>query len=243
MTLVSRIRSLLPLTAATFLFAARIALAQLSGNIATTPVPRTASWWIARHQQKLSEVQHSNPSLVFVGDSITQNYESLYPDLWNQFFSPHQALNLGFSGDETQHLLWRIQNGELQGLNPANVVLLIGTNNTARGQTAPQVTAGIIACVEDLHRLLPTAKILILNILPTAITQEKSTKDKLINRNINHHYAHSPYAQTLDLTHLFETNGATDPTLFYDPEAPLHPNVEGQRRMAEAVLQTLYPRQ
>lgn len=238
------------------LFATRIAFAQItsSGNPATTPVPRANAWWVARHQEKVAEARVSNPDLLFVGDSITQNYENPGPapdqvflPIWNHYFAPHRAMNLGFSGDETGHLLWRLQNGEVQGLNPKNVVLLIGTNNTGRGQTAFQVTAGIIACVEELHRLLPKAKILVLNILPTG-SVEKSAKDDLINANVDAHYASSPYARTLDLASLFLKDGAADPALFYDPSmnpprAALHPNTEGQRRMAEAVAKALYPSQ
>ncbi|SFS12606.1 Lysophospholipase L1 [Granulicella pectinivorans] len=238
----------------TLLFLARVATAQLStGNPATNPVPRTESWWVARHHDKLTEAQLGNVDLLFVGDSITQNYEKPGPapnevflPIWQTYFAPHRAMNLGFSGDETAHVLWRLQNGEVQGLNPKNIVLLIGTNNTGRGQTAPQVTEGIIACVEELHRLMPAAKILLLNILPTAITELKSSKDATINTNIDAHYASSPYVRTLDLAHLFLKNGVVDPTLFYDPElqpsrAPLHPNTAGQRRMAEAVSHALYP--
>lgn len=224
------------------LFATRIALAQVAtGNPATIPVPRAAPWWVARHQEKVRAAQHGNIDLLFVGDSITQNYEALYPDLWDRLFAPHRALNLGFSGDETQHVLWRLQNGELQGLNPTHVVLLIGTNNTSHGQTAPQVTSGIVAIVEQLHRLLPNASILIVDILPTLITRQKSTTDQAINEAINHHYANSPYALPLDLTPLFHSDGSTDPNLFYDTNGALHPNAEGQRRMAEAIAKALYP--
>jgi lysophospholipase L1-like esterase len=250
----TRLRALLPLTATTLLFAARIVLAQLSsGNPATTPRPRTESWWIARHEAKVAEARAGNIDLLFVGDSITQNYEKPGPapnevflPTWQRFFAPHRAMNLGFSGDETQHVLWRLQNGEVQGINPADIVLLIGTNNTGHGQTAPQVTEGVIACVEELHRLMPASKILILDILPTAITEEKSARDKAINVGVATRYADSTYARTLDLAPLFLKNGVVDPGLFYDPELhpshpPLHPNTEGQRRMAEAVAKALYP--
>jgi lysophospholipase L1-like esterase len=256
-TLPERTLMLTPIRRAltTLLFLARIATAQLtSGNPATTPVPRPEAWWIARHHQKVAEAQRGNIDLLFVGDSITQNYEKTGPapnevffPTWQRLFAPHRAMNLGFSGDQTQHVLWRLQNGEVQGINPTNIVLLIGTNNTAQqAQTAANVTAGIIACVEELHRLMPQASILVLNILPTAITELRSSKDAAINASINAHYAASPYARTLDLSHLFLKDGAVDPTLYYDPalhpsKAPLHPNTEGQRRMAEAISQTLYP--
>jgi lysophospholipase L1-like esterase len=237
----------------TLLFLAKIATAQLTpGNPATTPVPRPDAWWIARHQEKVAEAQRGNVDLLLVGDSITQNYEKTGPapneaffPTWQHFFAPHRAMNLGFSGDQTQHVLWRLQHGEVQGLTPTNIVLLIGTNNTWETQTPPQAAEGVIACVEELHRLMPRARILVVNILPSAISELKSGKDKAINAIVNTHYAGgSPYARTLDLSYLFLKNGVTDASLFYDPGlnppmAPLHPNAEGQRRMAEAIAKAL----
>ena len=189
--------------------------------------------------------------LVFVGDSITQNYEKAGPapdqvflPIWNQYFAAHHALNLGFSGDQTQHVLWRLQHGEVDGLTPKNIVLLIGTNNTGNGQSAEQVTEGSVAVVDELHRRMPGASILLIDILPTGGSTRKQETDALVNREVRLHFAGMPYLRFLDLRPLFMKNGAVDTSLFYDStlvpaRAALHPNTEGQRRMAQAVANAL----
>ena len=193
-----------------------------------------------------------------VGDSITQNYEKTGPapdevfyPAWQEFFAPHKALNLGYSGDQTQHVLWRLQHGEVNGLTPKNVVVLIGTNNTpdrpggTRHQTAEEVAEGVEAVVEELHIRLPAAKILLVEILPSAVSVTKSNKDALVNSLLRLRYAGSAYVTCLDLSFLFVKDGELQTALFYDPRlkparAPLHPDTIGQRKMAEAIAKTLY---
>src|ERR1700722_182629 len=122
------------------------ALALLAGMLpatATVVTPSTAESrldepaWAQRHDAKLRDPQRKHVNLLFLGDSITQNYERAdsrswlnYRPVWNHYFANLGAFNLGFSGDTTGNLLWRVQNGELEGLSPTVTVLLIGTNNT-----------------------------------------------------------------------------------------------------------------
>ena len=228
----------------------------LAQNLATLPVPRAEAWWQSRHGEILQRVRTLPDSqLVFVGDSITQNYEKAGPapnevfaPIWQEFFAQHHALNLGYSGDQTQHVLWRLAHGEVDGLSPGDVVLLIGTNNTASTtapQTAVQVEAGIEEIVDSLHARLPNAKVLLIEILPSAVSSEKSAKDTAVNAAVRRHYAGSAFVRCLDLSSLYVKNGVLDATLFYDPELvpvklPLHPNTQGQRMMARAVAEALY---
>ena len=89
-----------------------------------------------------------NIGLLLLGDSITQNYEKAktpdenFQPTWQRFYAPRAALNAGFSGDRTEHVLWRLDHGEIDGIRPRAVVLLIGTNNTAAGQSAADVELG-----------------------------------------------------------------------------------------------------
>jgi lysophospholipase L1-like esterase len=223
-----------------------------SGNPATTPVPRSEAWWLARHAAKVAEARAGGVDLLLVGDSITQNYEKTGPapdevfaPTWSRYFAAHHAMNLGFSGDRTEHVLWRLQHGEVDGLTPKDVVLLIGTNNTAVGQTAEQVAAGTIAVVDELHRRLPGAKILVVGILPSEISANKSAADRAVNAAVVGHYAGSDYVRCLDVSGAFLLNGMVDTTLFYDPRlktsrGALHPDSVGQARMAERVAAALY---
>jgi lysophospholipase L1-like esterase len=229
-------------------------------NPATTPASREDAWWTVRHTAILDRLKNnlaanSTISLVFLGDSITQNYEKqgpppneVFAPIWQQFFAPHGALNLGYSGDQTQHVLWRLQHSEIDGLAPENIVLLIGTNNTADTlvpQTAEQVAAGVMAIVDDVQVKLPKAKILVLGILPSGISAAKSAADQTINTALRSQYSASTTVTFLDLSALFMKNGALDAALFYDPKLsparpPLHPNTQGQRMMAIAVARALY---
>ena len=115
-----------------------------AGNPAIAPVDRLReSWWAQRHNAVLAQVKaNPNIGLVLLGDSITQNYEKAkapdenFQPAWQRFYGSRTALNAGFSGDRTEHVLWRLEHGEIDGIRPRAVVLLIGTNNTAAGQSA-----------------------------------------------------------------------------------------------------------
>src|SRR5258708_4995920 len=133
------------------------------GNPAISPADRLReTWWAQRHSAVLAQVRaNPNIGLLLLGDSITQNYEKTktpdenFQTTWQRFYGPRAALNAGFSGDRTEHVLWRLEHGEIDGIRPRAVVLLIGTNNTAAGQTAADVELGIDAVVDKLREKLP----------------------------------------------------------------------------------------
>ena len=106
-------------------------------------------------------------TLVFLGDSITQGWETTGKAAWEKHFAPRKAANYGFGGDSTQHVLWRVRNGEFDGLSPKAIVLLIGTNNARHGDFTPeQIAAGIRAILDALAEKCPRTKVLLLGILP-----------------------------------------------------------------------------
>jgi lysophospholipase L1-like esterase len=185
-----------------------------------------------------------------VGDSITNNYEKSNPPdenfqpIWKEFYEPRHALNLGFSGDTTAHLLWRLRHGEIEGLHPKVATLLIGTNNTGHGQTEEQTEAGIDAVVSELERRLPATRILLLGILPSGGSQAKTQKDRAINRYLATCYGENPRVTYLDIGSIFYQQGGLRTDLYYDPRLSparpsLHPDTVGQRMMAEAIEPTL----
>jgi lysophospholipase L1-like esterase len=121
---------------------------------------------------------------------------------------------------------------------------LIGTNNTAVGQTAAETVAGIDAVVERLREKLPQASILLLGILPSDISESKSATDREINRYLAHRYELDPKVSYLDIAPVFFKDGKLNTSIFYDPRLPgtrkaLHPDTAGQRLMAEAIEPTL----
>src|SRR5438552_5420269 len=85
--------------------------------------------FIQRHQLLLDRAKKGDIDVLFLGDSITQGWESKGKNVWSSRYAEKKAANFGIGGDKTQHVLWRIANGELDGVNPKVAVLLIGTNN------------------------------------------------------------------------------------------------------------------
>src|SRR5688572_17913148 len=98
---------------------------------ALTPVPREGGW-LLRHESFNERVKQGNVDLIFIGDSITQAWETDGKEAWQKHFASRNAVNLGISGDRTQHVLWRLDNGNVEGIKPKLAVLMIGTNNSNR---------------------------------------------------------------------------------------------------------------
>ena len=136
---------------------------------ALVPVSRASEdWWMDRHAQCKAAAEKGGIDVLFIGDSITQAWEEDGADIWKNEIAPLRAANLGFSGDRTQHILWRLDNGELpQALHPKAAVIMIGTNNTGHNMEKPEaIAAGIGAIVDRLHKHNPKTRILLLAIFP-----------------------------------------------------------------------------
>jgi len=105
--------------------------------------------------------------VIFVGDSITAGWEGNGKTVWAKYYAPRQALNLGIGSDHTQHVLWRLDHGNLDGLKPKVAVVLIGVNNIPVEQNTPrQILEGVTAVVRKLREKLPETKVLLLGIFP-----------------------------------------------------------------------------
>jgi acetyl esterase/lipase/lysophospholipase L1-like esterase len=213
--------------------------------LAAVPAPREG-WWVARHKEILARIQKGSVDLVLIGDSITQNYErSKLPDenfkpTWDRFYEPRHAVNLGFSGDTTGNVEWRLEHGEIDGIKPKAAVILIGTNDTGHGESAEQTSAGVDEIVRRVHVKCPSTKILLLGILPSGVSEAKSKADAAVNADLARRYASVPYVAYLDVSGVFMREGKLQESLFYDPKlspprGALHPDTNGQRLMAEAV--------
>lgn len=228
-----------------------VAAAQ-SSNPAIAPADKLKEeWWSARHARIVEQIRaNPNVGLLLLGDSITQNYEkSTLPDenfqpVWQRFYASRSALNAGFSGDRTEHVLWRLDHGEVDGIKPRAVVLLIGTNNTAAGQTAVETGLGIDAVVDKLRQKLPQSPIVLLGILPSEVSEKKTAEDREINQHLARRYESDAHVTYLDIGPAFFKDGKLNTSIFYDPRLPrsgraLHPDTVGQLMMAEAIEPTL----
>ncbi len=120
-----------------------------------------------RHDKINERIKQGNVDLIFVGDSITQGWEGRGKDVWRKYYGQRNAANLGIGGDRTQHVLWRLDHGNVDGISPKLAVLMIGTNNSNRDDnTAEEIGAGIEAIVKKLREKLPQTKVLILAVFP-----------------------------------------------------------------------------
>ena len=120
--------------------------------------------FIAAHERFLKIAQEGNTDLLFLGDSITAGWGS-QKAIWDKAFGAYKPANFGIGGDRTQHVLWRITNGELETIKPKAVVLMIGTNNVG-ADTAEGIAKGITVIVETIRAKQPQAKILLLAVFP-----------------------------------------------------------------------------
>lgn len=132
---------------------------------ATDPVPRDAKWWAERHAAMNARVKQGNVDVIFIGDSITQGWEGPGKEVWREFYGNRNAVNLGIGGDRTQHVLWRLDHGNLDGISPKLAVLMIGTNNSG-DNTPEEIADGVKAIVQKLRAKLPQTKVLVLGIFP-----------------------------------------------------------------------------
>jgi beta-glucosidase len=123
--------------------------------------------WKEMHDKHVAETKTKGKSiqLVFYGDSITEFWINA-KDVWNHYYGQRHAVNYGIGRDQTQYLIWRMQNGEINGLNPKVVVLMIGTNNSGKHQSDENIAKGITTIVDILRHRLPHTKVLLLGILP-----------------------------------------------------------------------------
>jgi lysophospholipase L1-like esterase len=126
------------------------------------PKPRDGAW-LEVHNSLVSLAKQGDVDLLFLGDSITQGWHE--NGTWQRFYAPRKAANFGIGGDRTEHVLWRIQNGELSGIEPKLTVLLVGTNNLS-DNTPDEIAQGISAIIGEIRHRLPRTKVLLLGIFP-----------------------------------------------------------------------------
>lgn len=247
-------RSLLIASGAGLLAAATPAAAK-HAPLAAEPISRMSTpWWRKRHEAKLAEIRGRHFDLVWLGDSITENWEhhgppawEAYQPVWQKYYGDRHALNLGFKGDATSHLLWRMMHGELHGVAPKVAIILIGANNLGRVHwPVDDNVAGIEAVVQEARKRMPEAGLLLLGILPSERSPWVSQSTRAINQRLSDHYGNGDveHVAYMDVGHVLEHRGALDLDLFLDPhlrppEPPLHPSPEGMRRVAEAIEPTL----
>ena len=162
---------------------------------ADRPVPRTDESSRTAHAQLLEKARRGGIDVYFAGDSITRRWGATdYPDLlahWRQTFFGWNAANFGWGGDTTQNILWRLENGEIDGVNPKVIVLQAGTNNLARvtagddrAAVAADVARGLRAILDVMRAKAPSATIIVTGLFPRGDRVELNPIIADINRRV-----------------------------------------------------------
>jgi lysophospholipase L1-like esterase len=208
-------------------------------NTAIVPAPRDAKW-VARHEGFVQEAQKGGIDILFLGDSITDFWRNKGSNVWNKYYAPRHAANFGISGDRTQHVLWRMDHGELDGIHPKAVVLMIGTNNTGKEtdhktprNTVPEVAEGVQAVVNDIRAKLPDSKILLLAIFPRGTLDDPQRAQVALINPLIAKLDDGKVVKFLDLGPKFlEFDGTLPKSIMPDL---LHPNAKGYQIWADAM--------
>jgi len=236
--------------AAPLLLAAPNAFAK-APHPATQPMDRLAlPWWRERFAAKQAEIKSGQFDVAFYGDSILQYLEHAAPPdyldfvpVWTQFYGHRRAINLGFKGDATSHLLWRIENGETTGIAPRAAVVLIGANNFGHLHWPAEPSfEGVTVIIEALKSRLPRTKILLLAVLPSIRNPWVDAQTTAINAMLAARYGTGadPRVTYRDLAPIFMANGQVNREAFLDihltpPDPPLHPSVASAHAMLAAI--------
>ncbi len=221
-----------------------VAQRQLDKPQAVVPEVQTAdwaqSWWGQRHEEKLKEKEaRGQIDLLMIGDSITHGWEGGGKATWEKYYAHRHALNIGFSGDRTENVIWRLQHGAVDGISPRLAVIMIGTNNAGLRQDKPEDTAaGVKAILTELRTRLPDTKCLVLAIFPRG----EKTDDPLRQLNdatnqILKKMADDQRVFFLDINAEFLDDDGTLPKDLM-PDL-LHPNEKGYEIWAAAMEPTI----
>ena len=227
-------------------FASALAAASICctafAQLAVTPALPDRGWthqmWLPRFDAKKALAAQGGYDIVFLGDSITHLWESKGEKVWAENFAsgPYKALNCGISGDRTEHLLWRLQNGQLADLKPKAFVVMIGTNNTghrdAEAEPPTDTILGIQSILNWLKANHPEAKIVLHPIFPRGATVDdpNRVRNDLVNSEIKA-FADKKNVLWCDFnSRLLSTNGVLETSMANDL---LHPGEPGYRIWAE----------
>ena len=197
--------------------------------------PKDQNWWKKRHAS-MNQKAKKNHDLLFIGDSITQGWEGAGKGTWDKFYGNRKTLNLGISGDRTEHVIWRLDNGNLKNQKKAKVaVIMIGTNNTGHKLQDPtEVKDGIGRIISTVRARCPQAKILLLGIFPRGVNPDDPKRKNNVEINeLVSKFHNGERIHYLNISDKFLTKeGVLTKEIM--PDA-LHPKQKGYEIWAEAI--------
>lgn len=205
-------------------------------NSAIIPQSRgDESRWKNRQLEVNELAKEGGFDLAFIGDSITEGWERAGKEVWEEFYGERNAINLGFGGDRTEHVIFRLERGNLANVRPKVAVVMIGTNNTGhRMQNPVEVAEGVKRILEILEERTPETKVLLLGIFPrSADPLDDFRLNNIAINQLIRRYADGERVHYLDLGDVFlEPDGTLSPEIMPDY---LHLSPESYRLWAEAM--------
>ncbi len=207
-------------------------------DVNTAVIPATRGdepGWRQRNELLNRRAQQSDARLAFIGDSITHGWEGRGKEVWEEFYGPRHAINLGIGGDRTEHVIWRLTHGNLGKIHPQVVVLMIGTNNTGHFMQDPQeVAEGVKEILRILRERLPESKIVLHGIFPRGPHElDEARLNNIAINQIIRRFADGAQVHYLDIGDQFlEPDGTISRKIMPDL---LHLSEEGYRRWATAL--------
>jgi beta-glucosidase len=195
-------------------------------SVALKPVPVNQKWWTDRFDGNVKTLEAGDVGLLMIGDSITHGWDGQKAQ-WDKYFGQYKPVNMGFGGDRTEHVLWRLDHYPLDKIQPKVAVIMIGTNNIGHGSSTPKDAAdGIKAIVEKLQKTYPAIRIIVLNVFPRDEKPDGKLRAKVNEINS---YLPALLKGTKNVT-LFEIKGFLDKDNVLPknimPDS-LHPNAAG----------------
>lgn len=193
----------------------------------------------ARHERFNAISREGTAQLVFLGDSITEGWEDEGRIAWERFYGPatgRDAANFGIGGDRTEHVLWRLEHGNFDGLSPKLIVVMIGTNNAGhRKDPAHETQAGVRKIVAGLLAKCPESKILLLGVFPRGDRLDDPCRvlNDQVNAGLRDAYQGDPRVRYRDIGGIFvDADGVPRRDLMPDL---LHLSPEGYEMWAKAI--------
>lgn len=196
--------------------------------------PAGAKWQeLVKANNDAAHQRAKDIALVFDGDSITYGWQKEGAAIWAERYAPLGAVDFGIPGDRTQHVLWRLKNGQMDGLNPKLILLMIGTNNS-NNYPPEKIAEGVAAIVKEYRRLCPDSVIAVQGIFPRGINPTDPRRAKLAATNaLIAQLADGNKVIYLDFGDKFlEPDGKLSKEIMRDY---LHPSAKGYAIWAEAI--------
>lgn len=205
---------------------------EVRGNPAARPAQRNSAEWRARHQVIADRLQQGHAGVLWIGDSIVERWEGPGQAIWDRYYVPRDAVNMGISSDHTEYVLWRLEHCPLERVSPKLAIVMIGQDNTG-WCSADQIAGGVSAVVTELRQKLPAMKILLLGVFYRGESSNDERAELAATNVLLAKLEDHEHVFYLDINSIFENpDGTIRQSLMPDFE---HPSEEGYRVWAKAI--------